>query len=128
MAGPLRSRSLLAGVLSAGLAALSYARCKLATRCTVESRSLQYEAKTRAESRVGTGFLELSETRGAENAAWVIWHVRVEPLAALARTVVLREGPTGGPGRVLYEFPLLNSVPASGVVTQVFVRTTYAGQ
>jgi len=123
MAGALRTGSLLAGT-SAALAILSGPGCGLTNRCTVESRSLQYEAGTAD----GMGFLQLSQTRGAESGAWVLWHVRVTSSAGTVRTVTLREGPPDAPGRLLYDFPLLNSVPPSGVVTQVFVRTAYAGE
>jgi hypothetical protein len=105
--------------MCAALAVIAGAGCDL-ERCTVESRSLQYEASG--------GFLELTETRGAENARWILWHVRVAPVPGTPRAAVLREGPPEAPGRRLYEFPLVNSVPESGVVTQVFVRTPYAGE
>jgi hypothetical protein len=132
MAGTLRTpqwpRSILARAVVAALAA-ALAGCGLGEgRCLVESRSLQYEAETRSDSLVGRGFLELSETRGAENAAWVLWHVRVAPFVGRATTVSLREGPPEAPGRLLYRFPVVNSVPESGVITQVFVRTAYAGE
>jgi hypothetical protein len=97
-------------------------------RCEVESRALEYRAETRSDSLTGNGFLELSETRGAENRAFVIWHLRASPFGGRARTVSLRQGPPEAPGRLLYQFPLLNSVPESGVLTQVFVRTPYAGE
>lgn len=96
-------------------------------RCTVESRAVQYEAETRRGALIGTAFLELSETRGAEDRDWVIWHLRAAPLAGRVTRVSLRQGTPGSPGRVLYEFPVVNPVPESGVITQVFVRTPYAG-
>jgi hypothetical protein len=95
--------------------------------CAVESRALEHRAETRSDSRVGNGSLQLSETRGAENRTFVLWQLRVAPFAAGARTVSLRLGPPELPGRLLYQFPLLNPVPESGVITQVFVRTPYAG-
>jgi hypothetical protein len=97
-------------------------------RCEVQSRSLQYEAELGSGPVAGRGVLELAETRGAENAAFVLWHVRASPLAAPAVRVSLREGTPEAPGRVLYDFPLINAVADSGVVTQVFVRAPYAGQ
>jgi hypothetical protein len=123
--------SLLPGYVTAALAIILAAGCGLARdleRCEVESRSLQYAAETRSDSLVGTGFLELSETRGSERGAWMLWHLRVAPFGGRARVVSLRQGPPEAPGRVLYEFPLLNSVSESGVLTQVFVRTAYAGE
>jgi hypothetical protein len=74
------------------------------------------------------GFLELSETRGADNGAFVLWHLRAAPFTGRATVVSLRLGPPEAPGRLLYQFPLVNSVPDSGVLTQVFVRTAYAGE
>jgi hypothetical protein len=97
-------------------------------RCEVQSRSLQYEADIAGGPIAGRGSLELAETRGAENAAFVLWHVRASPLPAPVARVLLREGTPQAPGRVLYEFPLTNAVADSGVITQVFVRTPYAGQ
>ena len=97
-------------------------------RCEVESRALEYRAETGSDSRTGNGFLELSETRGAENRAFVIWHLRATPFVGRATSVSLRQGPPEAPGRVLYRFPLVNPVPESGVLTQVFVRTPYAGE
>ena len=92
--------------------------------CGVETRSLEYGAQTATRA----GFLELSETRGDENGAFVIWHVRATPFPGSARTVSLREGPPDAPGRLLYRFPVANAVPESGVLTQVFTRTPYAGE
>jgi hypothetical protein len=109
-----------ARVLSAALALLAGTGCDFGERCTVESRTLEYEA--------GRGYLELVETRGAENATFILWHVRVDASVGTATRAVLREGTPDAPGRVLYDFPLVNPVPASGVVTQVFVRTAYAGE
>ena len=120
-------RSILARAVAAALAVIAAAGCDPG-RCGVESRSREYAAETRRDSLVGNGFLELSETRGAENDAWVLWHLRVAPFAGRARTVRLRQGPPEAPGRLLYEFALVNSVPESGVITQVFVRTAYAGE
>jgi hypothetical protein len=97
-------------------------------RCEVESRSLDFGAETRTDSLTGNGFLELTETRGAENAAFVVWHLRAAPFGGTAAAVSLRQGPPEAPGRLLYRFPLVNSVPQSGVLTQVFVRTPYAGE
>ncbi len=97
-------------------------------RCLVQSRAIQHEAQSSGDGRVGRGFLELAETRAAENAAWVLWHVRVTPFAGTATTVVLRQGTPQAPGAVLYRFPVVNSAPDSGVLTQVFVRTAYAGE
>jgi hypothetical protein len=113
--------------LAAAFALMAATACDL-ERCEVESRVLEYAAETRSDSRVANGFLELSQTRGAENAAWVSWHVRVAPLAGRARTVSLRQGLPDAPGRLLYQFPLVNAVTESGVLTQVFVRTSYAGE
>ena len=128
---PVRPRSIAAGIAAAATL-MTAAACGLvprAERCGNESRSLEHAAETRSGSRVGTGFLELTETRGAENRAWVVWHVRAEPsVVGRVRTVSLRQGSREAPGRVLYQFPLVNSVPASGVITQVFVRTAYAGE
>jgi hypothetical protein len=121
-----RTGRCLAGLASAALTLFAGAGCD-PTRCLVESRALQYEAQTTTDSRTGVGSLELVETRGEERGTFILWHVRVAPLPGTARTVVLREGPPGAPGRLLYTFPILNPVPASGVVTQVFVRTPYAG-
>jgi hypothetical protein len=126
-----RLRSVLAGAVTAGLALIPAPGCGLARdleRCEVQSRSLQYAAETKSDSLVGTGFLELSETRGAESGAWVLWHLRVAPFTGRVRVVSLRQGPPEAPGRALYEFPLLNSASESGVVTQVFVRTAYRGE
>jgi hypothetical protein len=122
-----RPTSILGRIAAAALAVTAAPGCDV-DRCGVESRALEYAAETRSDSRVGNGFLELSETRGAENASSVIWHVRVAPFAGTVRSVSLRQGPPEAPGRLLYEFPLVNSVPASGVITQVFVRTAYAGR
>ena len=97
-------------------------------RCLVQSRAQQFEAQFARGMASGRGSLLLSETRGAESGGFVIWHVRVAPLPAAAARVVLREGTREAPGRVLYEFPLVNVVPDSGVVTQVFTRTAYAGR
>jgi hypothetical protein len=121
----------LAGSVTVALPLIPAAGCGLARdleRCQVQSRSLEYAAETKSDSLLGTGFLELSETRGAESGAWVVWHLRIAPSVGRARVVSLRQGPPEAPGRVLYEFPLLNSVSESGVITQVFVRTAYAGE
>lgn len=126
---PQRPRSILARAAAAALAVAAPAGCGIGEgRCLVQGRSLQYEGETRSDSLVGRGVLELSETRGAENSDWVQWHVRVEPLAGRVTAVALRQGPPQAPGRLLYRFPLVNSVPESGVITQVFVRTAYAGE
>jgi hypothetical protein len=120
----------LAGAVAAAFE-LTAAGCDVGRdlgRCAVESRSLQYGAETRSDSRVGNGFLQLSETRGAENGAFSLWHLRVAPFVGRARIVSLRQGPPEAPGRLLYQFALVNSVPESGVITQVFVRTPYAGE
>src|SRR5687767_5565632 len=95
--------------------------------CAVQSRALQYEAETRRGALIGIGFLELSETRGGEERDFTVWHLRAVPLPGRAARVSLRQGTPDSPGRVLYEFPLLNAVPESGVITQVFVQTPYAG-
>jgi hypothetical protein len=125
---PARPKPILARAVAAALAA-ALAGCGLGEgRCLVESRSLQYEAETRSDSLLGRGVLELSETRGAENSDWVLWHVRVLPFAGRVTAVSLRQGPPQAPGRLLYRFPVVNSVPESGVITQVFVRTAYAGE
>ena len=97
-------------------------------RCETQARSLQYEATVASGPVTSRVAVELAEMRGRETGAFVLWHVRVSPLAAPATRVLLREGRPAAPGRVLYDFPLLNAVPPSGVVTQVFVRTPYAGQ
>ena len=96
-------------------------------RCTVQSRTVDYAAETRRGALVGTAFFQLSETRGAEDREWVMWHVRVAPPSNRAVHVSLREGTPESPGPILYEFPIANTVPDSGVLTQVFVRTPYAG-
>jgi hypothetical protein len=134
VAGSLRTlagrRRILAGAAAAALTAAG-AGCELGPDlggCAVESRSLEYGAETVTNSLRGNGFLELSETRGAENGAFVVWHLRAAPFAGRARMVSLRQGPPEAPGRLLYRFPLLNSVPAAGVLTQVFVWTPYAGE
>ena len=115
---------------AAALLALFFVACDggLGGRCLVESRALEYGAETRSGGRVGTGFLELSETRGADVGAFAIWHLRIAPPAGTARTVSLRQGPPDAQGRVLYRFPLVNPVAESGVLTQVFARTPYAGE
>jgi hypothetical protein len=113
--------------LAAAFAFMAATACDL-ERCEIESRTQEYGAETRTDSRVANGFLELSQSRGAENAAWVLWHVRVTPLTGRARTVSLRQGLPNAPGRLLYQFPLVNAVAESGVLTQVFVRTAYAGE
>ena len=96
-------------------------------RCLVESRAQQFEAQLASGGVSGRGSLVLSETRGAETGAFVIWHVRATPLPADVARVLLREGTREAPGRVLYEFPLVNAVAESGVITQAFTRTPYAG-
>jgi hypothetical protein len=97
-------------------------------QCLVQSRAQQYELQTASGPAAGRVALELSQTRGDENDDFVLWHVRLDGATAPATRVLLREGLPQTPGRVLYEFPLTNAVPASGVVTQVFTRTRYAGQ
>ena len=124
----LRGRRLLAGAAAAALTATA-AGCDLGPgRCTVESRALEFGAETVSGALRGNGFLELSETRGAENRTFVTWHLRAAPFAGRARAVSLRQGPPDAPGRLLYRFPLVNAVPESGVLTQVFTRTAYAGE
>ena len=95
--------------------------------CDFQSRSVQYEAQM-GNGPVARGFLELIETHGAEEVPSVLWFVRVAPLPAPATRVLLREGAPDSQGRVLYEFPLTNAVADTGIITQVFVRTPYAGQ
>jgi hypothetical protein len=97
-------------------------------RCLVQSRAQQFEAQFVSGVVSGRGFLLLSETRGAESGAFVTWHVRMAPVSAAVARVLLREGTREAPGRVLYEFPLVNVVPDSGVITQVFTPTPYAGR
>ena len=117
-----------AGVIAAALG-VATAGCGLRDgECLVESRTLELGAQTSNGSLTGNGFLELSETRGAENGAFVIWPLRAAPFAGTATAVSLRRGPPETPGRVLYRFPLVDAVAASGVITQVFVRTPYAGE
>lgn len=115
---PIAAATLVAAVLAAGCDPY---------RCLVQSRAQQYEAQTASGPVAGRGFLELAESRGAENGAFVMWHVRASPLPAPATRVFLREGTPEAAGRVLYEFPLTNAVADSGVITQVFTRTPYAG-
>jgi hypothetical protein len=112
-------------VLAVGVAGCDHG---IGVRCAIESRALEYAAETRTGTLVGNGFLTLSETRGAENRTFVTWHLRAAPSAARARAVLLRQGPPGAPGRLLIQFPLLNAVSESGVITQVFVQTPYAGE
>lgn len=120
---------IIARIVAAPLAVIAAAGCDFGVdRCGVESRSVEYAAETQSGSLVGNGFLELTQSRGAENGAWVLWHLRMAPFVGRARTVSLRQGAPEAPGRLLYEFALVNSVPASGVITQVFVRTAYAGE
>jgi hypothetical protein len=95
--------------------------------CLVESRALELSGQTADGPVIVNGFLELSETRGSENGAFVIWHFRVVPSSGNVTAVLLRRGTPGAPGRELYRFPLVNGVPASGVITQVFARTPYDG-
>ncbi|HET8646126.1 MAG TPA: hypothetical protein VFO85_11590 [Vicinamibacteria bacterium] len=97
-------------------------------RCLVQSRAQQFEAPIGSGPITGRAAFSLSQTRGAENDDFVMWHVRASPLPAPATRVTLREGTPDAPGRVLYEFPLVNAVADSGVITQVFTRTAYAGQ
>ena len=115
--------------LAGGVAiALGAAGCGLGDgECLVESRTLELGAQTADGPLTGSGFLELSETRGAENAAFVIWHLRAAPFTGTGTAVTLRRGTPEALGRELYRFPVVNAVPASGVITQVFVRTPYAG-
>ena len=94
--------------------------------CDFDSREVQYEAEM-GNGPVARGFLELIETRGAGEAPSMLWHVRVAPLPAPATRVLLREGAPDSLGRVLYEFPLTNAVAEAGIITQVSVRTPYAG-
>ena len=96
-------------------------------RCLVQSRAQQLEAQFVSGVVSGRGSLLLSERRGAESGAFVIWHVRAAPIPAAVARVLLREGMREAPGRVLYEFPLANVVADSGVITQVFTPTPYAG-
>ena len=95
--------------------------------CDFQSRDVQYEAQM-GNGPLARGFLELNETHGAGELPSVLWHVRVTPLPAPATRVFLREGAPDSSGRVLYEFPLTNAVADTGIITQVFVRTPYAGQ
>jgi hypothetical protein len=132
MAASLRTprwrRFIPAGAVAAALT-VAAASCNLGVGgCTVESRAVEYGAETTSGSLRGTGFLELSETRGAENDAFVLWHFRATPFVGRATTFSLRQGPPEAPGRLLYQFPLVNAVPDSGVVSQVFVRTPFAGE
>ena len=96
-------------------------------RCLVQSRGQQFEAQLASGVVSGRASLLLSQTRGAESGDFVIWHVRAAPLPAAVERVRLREGTREAPGRILYEFPVTNVVPESGVITQVFTRTPYAG-
>ena len=82
-------------------AAAAAAGCDGFPGCAVESRALEYRAETASAPLTGTGFLELSQTRGSENADFVIWHLRAAPFAGRATTVELRQGPPGAPGRLL---------------------------
>jgi hypothetical protein len=119
-----RMGALAARTVCATVMLVAAAGCDVANRCTVEGRSREY----RAETRVGLAALELSQTRGAEDRDWLLWHVRVTPWIGTPAAVVLREGAPAAPGPTLAELPVLNTVPDSGVVTQVFVRTAYAGE
>ena len=110
---------LVASVLSAGCDPY---------RCLVQSRAQQFELETASGPAAGRVSLQLSQTRGRESGDFVMWHVRLTGATAQAARVVLREGPPQAPGRVLYDFPLANALPASGVITQVFTRTAYAGE
>ena len=112
--------------LSALVGAVLSAGCDSYT-CDFQIRAVQYEADM-GNGPVARGFLQLIETRGADEVPSVLWYVRVAPLPAPATRVLLREGTTGSSGRVLYEFPLTNAVAEAGVITQVSVRTPYAGQ
>jgi hypothetical protein len=103
------------------------AGCDFVNRCTVESRAAEYRTEATSGSGVGLAALELSQTRGAEHRDWLLWHVRVTPWMGTPVAVLVREGRPEAPGRTLFELPVLNTVPDSGVVTQVFVRTAYAG-
>ena len=81
-------------------------------------------------SRSGNAERSRSETASSnwprpaapENGAWVVGTCACA-FAGRARTVWLPAGTPEAPGRLLYEFAVVNSVPASGVITQVFVRT-----
>jgi hypothetical protein len=112
--------------LSALLGAVLSAGCD-SQLCDFQSRDVQYEAQM-GNGLLARGSLELFETFGAGEVPSVLWHVRVTPLPAPATRVLLREGAPDALGRVLYEFPLTNAVADTGIITQVFVRTPYAGQ
>ena len=108
------------------VAAVLFAGCN-PYRCLVQSRFQRYDAQIGGGPIAGRGVFELTETRGAENATLVLWHVRASPLPAAATRVFLREGTADTPGRLLYEFPLMNAVPESGVITQAFAGVPHAG-
>jgi hypothetical protein len=115
---PIALSALVGAVLSAGCDRYP---------CDFQSREVQYEAQM-GNGSIARGFIELIETNVAGEVPSVLWHVRVSPLPAPATRVVLREGAPDSSGRVLYEFPLTNAVADTGIVTQVSVRTPYAGQ
>ena len=114
----MRTRSIGVVALVAGLAGCD------PYRCLVESRAQQLELQTSS----GRAAFSLSQTRGAEDGEFVMWHLRSSPLPAPATRVLLREGTPEAPGRVLYDFPLVNPVPDLGVITQVFTRAPYDGE
>jgi hypothetical protein len=97
-------------------------------RCLVQTRGQQYETETTIAGAAVRGSFLLTERRGAESGQFVIWHVRATPMPGQATRVLLREGTPQAPGRVLYEFPLTNAVPATGVITASLVPVPYAGQ
>lgn len=121
------SVSRFASVSAVAVAAAALAAGCDPYRCLVQSRAQQYEATIGSGPVAGRASFELAETRGAESGQFVMWHVRASPLPAAATRVLLRAGSPEAPGRLLYEFPLVNAVPDSGVITQVFSRTPYAG-
>jgi hypothetical protein len=96
--------------------------------CTIQGRFMEFRAAGSAGSAVTEVFLDLNETRGSEDAQYVIWSVRVSPLDGPVTAVRLRVGTAEAPGAVLYDFPLVNAVPDAGVITQVFVNQPYAGE
>jgi hypothetical protein len=97
-------------------------------RCLVQTRAQQFELDTASGPAAGRVSLLLSQSRGRDTGDFVMWHVRLSGPTAPATRVVLREGPPQAPGRVLYDFPLVNPVPNTGVVTQMLSPAPYAGQ
>ena len=113
----------IALIAAIGAGGLGFTGCGAA--CTVQSRILDLRT---GQTLGGTeAALGLRQTRGSEEGRFVMWFVRVNPLVGTVGQVRLRAATGDHAGRVLYEFPLVNAVPAAGVVTQVFEDTPYQG-